>query len=154
MKDPNHANKIEMLGRNHLIAQLVKADVHVAVPMWDQGVDLIAYYESKSGFIARPLQLKASKATRWGVYKKYAQIKDLLIVHIWHVAKCSDVEIYAMSYPEAERLLEQTSTYATAITYTKPGGHYDTANITPTLRLRLDEFKMFPENWRERLNRR
>ncbi|HZL27829.1 MAG TPA: hypothetical protein VFC39_14985 [Acidobacteriaceae bacterium] len=151
MKNPNHSNKIELLGRNHLIAQLIKGGVHAALPMWDQGVDLIAYYEGERGFVARPLQLKVSKATRWGVYKKYAETKDLLIVHIWHVEQSSDVEIYAMSYAEAEDLLNKSSTYATCTTWTKDMGHYDTANITPELRHNLQEFRMSEGKWQKRL---
>ena len=63
MKDPNHSNIIEVLGRNHLIAQLMEDDVHAAVPLWDQGVDLLAYYAGAERLVARPLQLKVSETS-------------------------------------------------------------------------------------------
>jgi hypothetical protein len=155
MKDPNHANIIEVLGRNHLIAQLIEGGVHAAVPLWDQGVDLLAYYGHAGGLVARPLQLKVSEASRWGVYKKYAEVQGLLMVHIWHVKQSSAFEIYAMSYAEAKNLLLQTSTYATTATWLKPMGHYDTSpvNSNSTLWKSLQLFRMDKGKWRERLER-
>ena len=155
MKDPNHANIIEVLGRNHLIAQLIEDGVHAAIPLWDHGVDLLAYYEHEGHLLARPLQLKVSEASRWGVYKKYEKIQGLLMVHIWHVEQSSAVEIYAMSYAEAENLLTKTSTYATTDTWKKPMGHYDTAPIRhqSTLWKVLQPFRMGPGKWRKRLER-
>jgi hypothetical protein len=155
MKNPNHSNIIEVLGRNHLIAQLVEDDVHAAVPLWDQGVDLVAYFARVGRLVARPLQLKVSETSRWGVYKKYAEIEDLLMVHIWHVKQSSAVEIYAMSYLEAKSLLEKTSTYAQTETWKKPMGHYDTSPIrtnTP-LWLSLQPFRMGKGKWQARLAR-
>jgi len=155
MKDPNHTNIIEMLGRNHLIAQLVEDRVHAAMPLWDQGVDLIACYKGTIGLVARPLQLKVAETSRWGVYKKYAGIPGLLMVHIWHVKQSSDVEIYAMSYLEAEELLTKTSTYAATDTWKKRMGHYDTAPILHQSALweRLQPFRMGPGKWQDRLER-
>src|ERR1035437_4272200 len=155
MKNPNHSNVIEVLGRNHLIAQLVEDDVHAAVPLWDQGVDLLAYFAGAEHLVARPMQLKVSETSRWGVYKKYAGIKDLLMVHIWHVKQPSAVEIYAMSYAEAKNLLEKTSTYAQTKTWNNPMGHYDTAPIRSSTPLwkSLQPFRMGKGKWRERLER-
>lgn len=151
MKDPNHSNIIEVLGRNHLIAQLIEDDVHAAVPLWDHGVDLLAYYKDK----ARPLQLKVSAADRWGVYKKYAEIQGLLMVHIWHVKQSSAVEIYAMSYAEAVDLLNTSSTYATTDSWNKDMGHYDISPVPQVLREKLQRFRMGPSHgkWQERLQR-
>jgi hypothetical protein len=52
MKGPNHSNIIEVLGRNHLITQLMEDDVQAAVPLWDQGIDLIAYYAGTKRLVA------------------------------------------------------------------------------------------------------
>jgi hypothetical protein len=154
MKDPNHANIIEVLGRNHLIAQLIEDGVHAAIPLWDHGVDLLAYYEYEGHLLARPLQLKVSEKSRWEVYKKYAEIKDLLMVHIRYVKQSSDVEIYAMSYAEAEDLLTKTSTYATTQTYTNPMGHYDISPVPKEVRNSLQRFRMGQgKKWRELLER-
>jgi hypothetical protein len=155
MKDPHHATIIEVLGRNHLITKLIEEGVHAALPLWDQGADLLAYYGHASGLVARPLQLKVSEMSRWGVYKKYAEIQGLLMVHIWHVKQSSDVEIYAMSYAEAVELLNTTSTYATTSSWTKPMGHYGTSPVrqNSTLWKKLQPFRMGQGKWRERLER-
>jgi len=153
VKDPNHANIVEVLGRNHLIAQLIGGGVHAAAPLWDQGVDLLAYYGHAGGLVARPLQLKVSEMSRWGVYKKYAEIQGLLMVHIWYVKKSSDVEIYAMSYAEAEGLLTASSTYAKSNSWMKPMGHYDISPVPKELQKSLQPFRMTKGMWRDRLKR-
>ncbi len=151
MKPPNHSNIIEVLGRNHLIAQLIEDGVHAAIPLWDHGVDLVAYHTDK----ARPLQLKVSAADRWGVYKKYEDVVGLLMVHIWNVKSSSDVEIYAMSYRDAVEILNTTSTYATSGTWTKELGHYDISPVPKKLRDKLKKFRMGSGymDWQERLKR-
>ncbi len=111
MKDPNHANIIEVLGRNHLIAQLVGDGIRAALPLWDQGVDLIAYYQSATGMIARPIQVKVAESSRWGVHQKYANVTGLLLVYVWHVRSSTDVEIYAMTYSEALEHLKLCGNY-------------------------------------------
>lgn len=144
---------MELLGRNHLIVQLLEANVHAAAPMWDQGVDLVAYYGGVDRFIARPLQIKAAKDTRWGLHKKYARILDLLIVYIWHVTHSNEVEIFCMNYEEAEELIIRHK-YAESDTWKKPLGHYDTVvGKSSELRKSLEPFLMTPKRWRERLER-
>jgi len=149
VKGPNHANVIEVLGRNRLIEQLMEDGVHAALPLWDHGVDLIAYYKDK----ALPLQLKVSAADRWGVYKKYAEVPSLVMVHIWNVKQSSPIEIYAMSYSEAEEILNTTSTYATTNSWTKPMGHYDISPVPEKLREKLQQYRMGPGKWLKLLER-
>lgn len=54
---------IELLGRNRLIDELLRAGLEVALPRRDRGIDLIAYAEIVSdvpAFVGRPIQLKAA----------------------------------------------------------------------------------------------
>jgi len=153
MKDPNHSNIIEMLGRNHLIGQLIEDGVHAAVPMWDQGVDLLAYYGTEGGLIARPLQLKVAETTRWGLYKKYANIEGLLMVYIWNVRKISDVEIYAMNYEEALNHLTISGPYTTSDSWTKKGGYDMAPAHNSKMWESLQPFRMTKGMWRSRLAR-
>lgn len=152
MKDPNHTNIIEMLGRNHLIAQLVGDGVHAATPLWDQGVDLIAYYKGQTGLVARPLQLKVAEATRWGVHKKYEGIAGLLMVYVWNVKSAADVEIYAMTYPEALSHLTASGGYTKTDSWNIKGG-YTMAPVRNKLWEGLQQFRMRPGLWRGRLER-
>ncbi|MEO7027811.1 MAG: hypothetical protein ABI147_00215 [Acidobacteriaceae bacterium] len=156
MKVPNHSNIVEMLGRNHLIAQLIVEGVHVALPLWDQGVDLVAYYRGQDGFVARPLQLKVAEATRWGLDVKYADIVGLLLVYIWNVRSApEDVEIYAMSYREAEHILNAggDKDYSQSNTW-KNEGRYSIAHLDKPknkLRKNLQPFRMQHGLWKDRL---
>lgn len=150
MKGPNHANIIEMLGRNHLITQLIEGRVHAAIPLWDQGVDLVAYYQGEDRLVARPLQLKVAELSRWGVYKKYKDIPGLLMVYVWNVK--SKFQIYAMNYTEAEHLLSIGKTdHAQSDSYKKKG-FYHTVPSKDLLEA-LEPFLMTQGKWRERLER-
>jgi hypothetical protein len=152
IKDPNHANIIEMLGRNHLITQLIEDRVNVAIPLWDQGVDLVAYYQGEGRLVARPLQLKVAELSRWGVYKKYKDIPGLLMVYVWNVK--SNVQIYAMNYTEAECLLSiGPKDHAQSNSYKKDKGSYHTVPSQKLLEA-LKPFLMTKGRWKARLARR
>jgi len=153
MKDPNHGNIIETLGRNHLIAQLIEDGVHAAVPMWDQGVDLLAYYGGDGKFVARPLQLKVAETTRWGLYQKYANTQGLLMVYIWNVRQSADVEIYAMSYAEALNHLTVSGPYTTSSSWKDKGGYDMAPARNSTMWKSLQPFRMTKGMWKERLER-
>src|SRR5262245_32215102 len=54
---------IEILGRQRLIAELLRDGLEVAVPVRDRGVDLIAYADLSqqvARFASRPIQMKAA----------------------------------------------------------------------------------------------
>jgi hypothetical protein len=150
VKDPNHSNVIEVLGRNHLIAQLVEDDVHAAIPLWDQGVDLVAYFQGAAGLIARPIQLKVAESSRWGLDKKYADVTGLLLVYVWNVRKTNDVEIYAMTYAQALTHLTANDKYTKTNSWTIKGG-YSIAPVRNRLWESLQPFRMSRGKWRSRL---
>jgi hypothetical protein len=153
MKNPNHANMIELLGRNHLVAQLIEDDVHAAVPMWDQGVDLLAYYGGTDRLVARPLQLKVAETTRWGVYQKYEKVQGLLMVYIWNVRRSADIEIYAMSYTEALNHLTTSGPYTNSKSWIEMGGYDMAPAQNSKMWDSLQPFRMQKGMWRERLER-
>src|SRR5437667_4051303 len=54
---------IEIMGRNRLIDELLRAGLEVALPLRDRGIDLIAYVDladQVSAFVACPIQMKAA----------------------------------------------------------------------------------------------
>ena len=72
---PLDTQVIELLGRNRLVSELLRAGLEVAVPARDRGIDLIAYLDlidpqdeakdpASAGrvqrFAARPIQMKAA----------------------------------------------------------------------------------------------
>lgn len=78
--------QVEILGRNRLINELVSADLEVALPLRDRGVDLIAYADLDSqtaAFAGCPIQLKASSERYFGVHRKYAKFANIILAYVW-----------------------------------------------------------------------
>lgn len=67
-------NKItELRGRNRLVEALLGEGIEVAIPMWDNKIDLVAYLPvgpPQDRFVAAPIQLKAASAERFVLNKK------------------------------------------------------------------------------------
>ena len=67
----------ELLGRNRLVSELLRAGLEVALPLRDRGIDLIAYADvgaELTRFFACPIQMKAATASSFTVSRKYARI--------------------------------------------------------------------------------
>jgi len=74
------AQLVEMLGRHRLIAELLRANLEVAIPARDRGIDLIAYADLETQvtrFSACPIQLKAALGGSFSVDRKYAKFSRL-----------------------------------------------------------------------------
>lgn len=91
-----------------LVNALENDGVMVATPMFDSGIDFIAYRISEAGkFDAVPVQLKSSTKKGFYTNKKYLLIPDLKIVYMWHVDNdLTDVRSFCMSYPLAEKIVD------------------------------------------------
>lgn len=101
---------VEILGRNWLINELLKAGIGIASPAIDQGIDLIAYLDREknpSGFIAKPIQLKASSKEMFSIDAKYEKTNELLLVYVWHLQENKNIVAYAMNYRQALEVADQ-----------------------------------------------
>jgi hypothetical protein len=61
---------VEMLGRNHLVGELIRSGLEVSLPLRDRGIDLIAYADLISSvpvFRVRPIQMKAASNRSFGL---------------------------------------------------------------------------------------
>ncbi|MEX2121148.1 MAG: hypothetical protein WD847_16265 [Pirellulales bacterium] len=70
---------IELLGRNRLIDDLLRAGLEVALPARDRGIDLIAYADlrtSVDAFVARPIQMKAASSRSFSVDVKWGRFAN------------------------------------------------------------------------------
>ena len=95
---------VEILGRNRLVNELLRAGLEVAVPIRDRGVDLVAYAdvdERIKVFVARPIQMKAALRRSFGVWKKYAKFPDMLLAFAWHLDGALPPQTFAVTIPEA-----------------------------------------------------
>jgi len=145
------AQLVEMLGRHRLIAELLRANLEVAIPARDRGIDLIAYADlgtQVARFSACPIQLKAALGGSFSVDQKYAKFPDLLIAYVWYLEDPAKAVTYAATYSEAVIV-------AGAMGYTKTAswekGSYVTTKPSPELVAHLEPFRMTPEKWWEKI---
>jgi hypothetical protein len=142
---------IELLGRNRLIDEVLRAGLEVALPIRDRGIDLIAYADLGPGvaqFAAVPIQMKASSRSAFGMDAKYAKFPNLLIAYIWHVDSPKDEVTFAMNYEEGLAV-------ANAMGWTKTPswakGSYANSNPGAKLRSLLEPHRMTVEKWRQKV---
>jgi hypothetical protein len=158
----------EIIGRQRVVAELIRADVEVAIPIRDYGVDLVAYIDineqvttmsnrgsnatAGTSFVAVPIQLKVSSKTRFSIHAKYARISNLLLVYVWHIAKSYDnTEIYALTYTEALSIANKMKWTKTS-SWIDQGG-YSAGSISKELRKHLEAHRMTTDKWRSLLRR-
>lgn len=142
---------VEILGRNQLVGELLRAGLEVSVPVRDRGIDVIAYadlFTTVPAFVARPIQMKASSNRSFGLDRKYARFPNLLIAYVWHLDRSEDVVTFALTYDEACRVLQEMG-YANTTSWER--GNY--VNNEPGVELRrlLEPYRMTPGKWRERI---
>jgi hypothetical protein len=145
------AQLVEMLGRHRLIAELLRANLEVAIPARDRGIDLIAYADlgtQVTRFSACPIQLKAAIGGSFSVDRKYAKFPNLLIAYVWYLEDPARTVTYTATHPEAVAV-------ADAMGYTKTSswekGLYVTTRPSPHLVAQLEPFRMTPQKWWEKI---
>ena len=141
---------VELLGQHHLVDQMLRAGVEIAVPVRDHGVDLIAYVD-RDEFRATPIQVKVSSKRGFAIDRKYENVPDLLLVYVWNVESEEDVEMYALGFGEAHTIavhLEWTATESWA------NGKYVTSRPSKKLIEMLQEHRVSPGQWKARLEAR
>jgi len=141
----------EVFGRNLLISHLVTAGFEVAQPVRDRGIDLIAYRDGKDGkpFLACPIQLKASAQESFSLDRKYRLFPHLLIAYVWNVQAKEQSDVYALTFGEAEHVLEERG-FAKTDSWTK-NGYYFVRSAGQELKKILEPYKMTPQRWQEKL---
>jgi hypothetical protein len=144
---PGDSQRVELLGRNRLIDELLRDNLEVALPVRDRGIDLIAYAdlsESVSTYVARPIQMKASWTQAFGLDRKYEKFPGLLIAYVWHLGSPADAVTYAMSYATCLSIAESMGWTRTA-----SWGRGGYASNSPSKRLveLLEPFRMCSGAW-------
>ena len=143
---------IELIGRNRLGSELLRAGLEVAVPSRDRGIDLIAYADLSVDvrqFIARPIQMKAASQRSFSINRKYERLAGLIIAYVWHLEDQDKAVTYALTWKEALAV-------ATAMRYTrthswKKANSYSTTAPGVELRRLLLPYEMTPEKWRAKV---
>lgn len=140
--------KVELLGRNRLVDELLRDGLEIALPMRDRGVDLIAYADLSSSvqsFVARPIQMKAAWNRSFVVDQKYLRIADLLFAFVWNLGDRNHPVTYAMTH-------SQTVSVAEALGWTKSAswtgkGMYSTTSPSKRLLELLEPHRVTAGTW-------
>lgn len=143
---------IEIIGRNWLINDLVKAGLEVATPIRDHGIDLIVYAdkdEQVRSFTACPIQMKAASKRSFAVSQKYGQFPNLLLAYIWYLGDPKLTRAYALTFDEAVSIAEALGWTCTQ-SWIVQGG-YSTSNPNGKLISLLSPYAMTSERWRKRI---
>jgi hypothetical protein len=138
---------VELLGRQRLMAELLRDGLEVAIPARDRGVDLIAYADLSqqvARFAARPIQMKASTASAFGVAQKYTRIADLILAYVWHLDDTKPPVTYALPYLGAVEIAEKMGWTKTP---SWQQGGYSTSSPSKRLLELLGSYRMMPGKW-------
>jgi hypothetical protein len=143
---------IELRGRHRLIEELVEAEIEVALPLRDRGIDLIAYCDSVK-FAAVPIQMKAASAESFAIARKYERFPGIILAYVWHLADPTKAVTYALTYEDAEKLAGEMG-WTKNRSWTKPKKEnpgWSTSYIGTKLRELLEPHCMTPAKWREKV---
>ena len=144
------AQLIELVGRQRLISELLRADLEVALPMRDRGIDLIVYADLRvSGFRAVPIQMKAASTSCFAVDQKYSKFPNLLLAYVWFLDTPEQAVTYALTYAEAVSVAENMGYTATMSWQT---GIYTTTRPSRKLLQLLEPYRMTSDAWRLRVS--
>jgi hypothetical protein len=142
---------VELLGRNRLVSELLRAGLEVAVPARDRGIDLIAYADLSAEvkqFVARPIQMKAASQSSFSINRKFERVADLIIAYVWHLEDPSKAVTYALTWKEVLQV-------ATARGFTRTNswmkGSFVVNRPGAELRKLLLPFEMTPAKWHAKI---
>ncbi len=142
---------IELLGRNRLTNELLRAGLEVAVPLRDRGIDLIAYADLETeveSFVGRPIQMKAASRRTFSLNRKYKKFPDLLVAYVWNLSAEDQVETLALTYGEALVVADEMGWTATQ---SWQRGSYTTTRPSRKLLALLEPYRMTPQRWWKRV---
>jgi hypothetical protein len=146
---PGDSQKVELLGRNRLIDELLRDNLEVAVPVRDHGIDLIAYADSAvASYVARPIQMKAAWTQAFGIDRKYEKFPGLIMAYVWNLSDPAQAVTYAMNYSEVLGAAEAMGWTRTA---SWVRGGYATSQPSRRLLALLEPFRMKPGAWWARI---
>jgi hypothetical protein len=140
------SQQVEILGRSLVKAALIEAQIEVATPERDNGIDLIAFqWNTTQGiFHARPVQIKASSTFSFSIDKKYAKIPGLIMVFVISCRAVTESAIYAMTYSQMVgigKVMGWTKTPSWS------RGYYSCQHASPKLMTALEPHLMGADKW-------
>lgn len=141
------AETLTIVGRNHLINELLEAGIESAVPVRPNGISLFAYLDSKQGMIVCPLHVRASAGKAFAIDQKLERVPNLVHTFVWGVGTSASAT-YALTHHEA---LGVADAMGYTITQAWQRGLYTTQQPSKSLVEHLERYRMTPEAWKHKL---
>jgi len=142
---------VEVLGRNHLITELTRAGIEVAIPERDRGIDLIAYLdlpEKYNKFISVPIQMKAASKEVFSYNDKYEKFPNMLVVFVWNLNREDKTISYALTHREILKVAKEMDWDKTA---SWKAGNYTTTKPSKKLLKLLSKYIMDAKKWYDKI---
>ena len=142
------AQIVELLGRNRLVDEILRAGLEVALPIRDRGIDLLVYADTGEGllaFSAKPIQMKAASGQSFSIDHKYEAFPNLILAFVWNVTDAASVVTYAMTYADALAIGDQMG-YTQTESWRR--GRYHCTSISGRLLQLIEAHRMTPTRWR------
>lgn len=99
-------------------AELLRRGIAVARPLYDDGIDLLAFRAS-TPTRTLPIQVKARSGTGYNFQKDWFCVPELVLVIVWHTA--TGPEFYVLRRPDVEDALGPT--HAASPSWCERGGY-------------------------------
>jgi hypothetical protein len=136
----NNPALIGKAGESLVAAELLQRGVHVAVPVYDGGVDLIAYREREFRKVV-PIQVKARSETLFHFEKSwFDRAPGMTLVQVWFVWTEPKFFIFS-SVKDVEDALGPV--HAASASWTKKGGY----NVTHPIKDQVERMQSHQDRW-------
>jgi len=132
-------------------SQVREAGLRLVEPSKKNGIDFFISSKAQAGEEGAPVpvKLKTSIHEVFSFYKKESGIPRLLMAYVWHANEPKDSEVYALTYKEALEIVK-TKPYVTSKSWIDEGG-YSVTHAGAELKEMLEQYRMNPEKWHQRL---
>lgn len=136
----------EIIGRNWLKNELVKAGYEVATPERDKGIDLIAYSDKRTKlFRAIPIQIKALTSPHFSIEEKYKKFPEMRIIFIWYIDDPKKTTAFCFKYSDIKKIADKlgwTKTASWSAGHSKNKGRYHNNHPKAEIIEMIQKFKL------------
>jgi len=132
-------------GEALVAAELLRRNINVAYPAYDDGVDLLAYREQYFGQVV-PIQVKAASSAIYTLKKEWLRIHGSILVQVWFVATNPEFYIFD-SINQMEDALDET--YSASPSWMRDN-HY---HIPRPQKVHADRWRRHRDKWERIISR-
>ena len=143
------------LGRSRVAAELQRAGLEVSSPTQrSEAAHLVARATldtSSRRIVYRSIRVQAATQSSFRVLRSWSNPRDAILVYTWYVTDPDKSVSFALTYAEAERIVERMG-WHTSASWRVYGG-YGTTKAERNRRLRdlIDPYRMTAQAWRDKI---